>query len=819
MAEAEVRMHINFADANAEAEAWRQEQENRRVNVGASTFGGTGFGGNTTNVNFSQTAQFSSVTNQVNQAFSQLNATLNQLSQTINQVNNATQQFNSNTANNTSNNVNNITNNYGGGGGGGGGGPSPGAGGLGSFFTRGSLGRIASFGFILRESQRIFEDTSQYNERLALAQSDQAKQVEATMEYRRNLLSVPFAGTLVQLASDPLGRGAAAINLTLDQAKQQDALNYTRQENRRFTEATIRRATELSSPIEYRREMGRVNIGEEEQRQNLEERRRQESQQISEYFANQRAAVEQHYEELTHGPGHVLVGREMTQAELDERRGFLEAVGKSEQQRQAQLTRQFDTAITANTTLSNAERERVRGGRQLMLARPGWETEVYELRARGLDQEADRRSQQRQFEADLMEHPGDTDYQAELRRAFAAQSAFTQYRQNRENAVTQTGIETATRASQQRAAQEPFEAGLTEILGQNTVRTLHALPRDQMRVAMQNASAIFEYLADFTRTVQRTNLENYGQAGIAGALLNRDPREAGLLRIRLQRDLELSQAPQGIAGLLVRGGITARFGQAEALFTRQFDEERALQTQGLRLGLEEATLQAQGREKSAQALRIQNDTIQAAQALRNQGRDEDAALVEKTGLQNLMAYRLDLSRNPSAIARAFEPGTLGQGYNLGSIAGTRENQQQAIQYTNDLINRGFGPGATTGGATPTTPSGAPGTAPPGLTPFGPGPGGTWPKGWNLPMGGGVIPQNLPELTSSINPLGLFGTTSTVTGMSLGQQEAVSPRASMEVMSGALRPGGVGGSSQEPPVTRQQGEDIKGLISTLVDLIR
>jgi hypothetical protein len=456
-----------------------------------------------------------------------------------------------------------------------------GSGGAGGFFTRGSLGRVASFGFLLRESGRVLEDLAQFNQANILAQSDQGARVGAQLRLWEQLASVPIAGQFAQAIFDPFGEERGGIRLTLDQARQQDTLNYTRRSNRRFTETEIFRTQQLSSPITYQREIGQVNVAQRETELDLQQRRQEQLQQEAERFANQRAEVTRQYELTVPRAGHYLPNllRYGSTGDVATRDAAMTAINQAQLQNEQQINARFEPAQQAAKDLANFQKDQIYRGRAVELLRPQYAAEVYGLRAQGRRDEADIREIEVQREIAHTQFEQDPIYLRSLDQEFEGQLGYARTRQRRERSVRETTIDTAAQASQQRAQFQPFEAGITEILGQNTLRTLQALPRDQTRVAMQNASALMEYVSDFARTVQRTNLANFGAAQVTNLLFSRDPRAAGVAEIQNRRDLELAQTPGGLTGLLIRGGIMARFGAQQRLYERNFDETRTAESE------------------------------------------------------------------------------------------------------------------------------------------------------------------------------------------------------------------------------------------------
>jgi hypothetical protein len=91
------------------------------------------------------------------------------------------------------------------------------------------------------------------------------------------------------------------------------------------------------------------------------------------------------------------------------------------------------------------------------------------------------------------------------------------------------------------------------------------------------------------------------------------------------------------------------------------------------------------KEKSAHAWRIAHQTRQTADALRRQGRDEDADTVLATGRANLRTLRRNFERQGVGRFEEFQfENTVGS-YDISSIATARENPREGMNTVNDIL--------------------------------------------------------------------------------------------------------------------------------------
>jgi hypothetical protein len=635
--------------------------------------------------------QIQNIVNQLTQVSTNLNTVVNNLANTTNNVSN-----NLNNVSNIANTTNVVTNNI----------TQRAAAAQRSGF--GGLGRILGVGTVLRGLEHIYEAGVRYDRDTALAGGDQRAQVQAQLAYRDRLTGIPFAGPLGEFLTDPGGRQRTGIELTLRDADEQER-----------RQAVIARGAAFRQNVSDQLYIAQGRGGFERQGRELEVRRDRQTREARDQY---RVQVEEQAEQYQKQQDRI--NREEDQARQDRyssgapffrqadyyyaaietrRAQRLQGAAVDRQSQVSRLTRLFGVTQQQGTEVFLRQRRQDDLDRVEQLGRIGVEGETAR---RALTEGGDDARLFRLRETNRLAEERERERDPVLARRMAAANrqieAAEAYDIARSQGARQAVLTGSTGAAQYRAQNKPFEAGLSELIGHANAAYLQADSPERQGVMLNNVAKIVEYGADFARKMRSINLENYGAADIGRMLLGGDERGAAIARVRQQRDEELANAPGGLAGYLIRGGIRARYAVAEQLTARDVDTSIFARQQGLRDTLKETTLDAQGKNLSSNAQAIYDAANRQAEIYRRQSLGTEADLTEQIGRQSLLAYRRQLVRGSGAAA-AFEPGTLGQGYDLSKVASSSESPQSAIAFIDDLLKKGFGGGGVggPGGAGPT----------------------------------------------------------------------------------------------------------------------
>jgi hypothetical protein len=535
-------------------------------------------------------------------------------------------------------------------------------------FGLSGFGRIIGLGTVVRSVENAYAANIGYQRDLALAGADPQAQLTADFAFRDRLASIPFAGQLAEFIQDPAGTQRTAVEVTLRRAQQQDQQTAAIAQSRAFHLNFARQvATAQLVPVDR-------------QRQQIEQNRLDRVQQIQEQANKDAEEIANTQKQLTD-----LEGSEGRQRYSPENLEKQIAITRAERQRlirQAEARRTTDLRSTGSLYRTELENFAITQRNALDLTAVEGGTARVAL-SQGSDAAALYRLREQNRIARRNPALDESTRQELLVSHFAAEDyAEDQFRRGRFSRAE--ALRGSTQALGFQAQNRPFEAGLAQLTAAGNIAYSQAEPAERYGVALNNVAKIVAYGADFARRIQSINRENYGAAEVGRLLLSGDERGAALARVRQQRDEELANAPQGIAGALIRGGINARYDTQERLVNRDISTNIFARQQGLRDQLAAATLEAQGREKSAQAEAIYSSAQRQAEIFRRQNLNTEADLAEQTGRQSLLAYRRELVRG-SGAALNFEPGTLGPGYDLSTLARYRESPQSAIDYIDEKL--------------------------------------------------------------------------------------------------------------------------------------